>query len=148
MRRRKKDKAHQEKASTSSTDHDAMDSSGRSGSSAKATKDTDAASGGVTVTVSPPPPRSRRSLLGSLGSMRDLVEQVIIRRGHARGCLVLVCVSVARIVSFISAAGPGRGRESKSAKQLRSRLISAVDADQGDLGREGISRCSFECASL
>lgn len=77
MRRRKKDKTQQDKASTSSTDHDRMDSSGRAGSSStKSSKqDADASANGVTVTVSPPQQR-RRTLLGGLGSMRDLVEQV------------------------------------------------------------------------
>ncbi|CAM9398748.1 unnamed protein product, partial [Scytosiphon promiscuus] len=77
MRRRKKDKVH-DKVSSSSTDHEALDSSGKGGSaggSSKSSKNVDP-SHGVTA-VSPPLQQQRkRSLLGSLGSMRDLVEQV------------------------------------------------------------------------
>lgn len=77
MRRRKKDKALQEKVPASSVHHDTLDSSrvGRN-SSSKSSRDTDASNNGVTAETVSPPLYRRRSLLGSLGSMRDLVEQV------------------------------------------------------------------------
>jgi len=58
---------------TSSTDHDSMDSSGKARGSTKSSKDLDASANGVTAS---PPQQRKRTLLGSLGSMRDLVEQV------------------------------------------------------------------------
>lgn len=89
MRRRKKDKT-KDKVPTNSAEHDTPDSSGRGGSSgSKSSKDADASNSGVTVTVSPPQQR-KRSLLGSLGSMRDLVEQVS-SRGYAG--LLTACTS-------------------------------------------------------
>lgn len=81
MRRRKKDKALEKGGAVSSADNDTMDSSGKgrsSSSNSKPSKFVDVASNNsnaVTV-VSPPQQQRKRSLLGSLGSMRDLVEQV------------------------------------------------------------------------
>lgn len=93
MRRRKKDKT-KDKVPASSAEHDTLDFSGRGGSSgSKSSKDADASNNGVTVTVSPPQQR-KRSLLGSLGSMRDLVEQV-----RRRGCCRARCVRLVRFVA-------------------------------------------------
>lgn len=92
MRRRKKDKT-KDKVPTNSTEHGTLDSSGRGGAGSKS-KDIDAANSDVTVTVSPPQQR-KRSLLGSLGSMRDLVEQV----SRCRDCEVM-CVPLVRFVSL------------------------------------------------
>lgn len=90
MRRRKKDKT-KEKVPSSSTEHDTPDSSGRGGGSgSKSSKDADASNNGVTVTVSPPQQR-KRSLLGSLGSMRDLVEQVRADAGMVDYCVYRSC---------------------------------------------------------
>lgn len=76
MRRRKKDKT-KEKVPTNSAEYETLDSSGRGGSSgSKSSKDADASNSGVTVTAVSPPQQRKRSLLGSLGSMRELVEQV------------------------------------------------------------------------
>lgn len=93
MRRRKKDKTLQEKVSASSVHHDALDSSGtggRSSSSKTSSRDLDASnnsSGGVTIS---PPQHRRRSLLGGLGSVRDLVEQVLLLAQIGLGMIMAV----------------------------------------------------------
>ena len=73
MRRRKKDKAVQ-KDPVSSTE-DTLESSAR-GLSVKFAKNVEGGGGTSAENRSPPVQPRKRSLLGSLGSVRDLVEQV------------------------------------------------------------------------
>lgn len=82
MRRRKKDKTQEKSVSLPSTD-DVLDLSGR-GRSSKSAKNggTDGSTGSALLLArgsnkgGSPPQQRKRSLLG-LGSMRDLVEQVL-----------------------------------------------------------------------
>lgn len=73
MRRRKKDKAVQRE--TVSSAEAALESSAR-GLSVKFAKNVEGGGGTGAENRSPPVQPRKRSLLGSLGSVRDLVEQV------------------------------------------------------------------------
>lgn len=130
MRRRKKDKT-KDKVLTNSTEYDTLDSSGRGGSSGSRSSKDDASHSGVTVTVSPPQQR-KRSLLGSLGSMRDLVEQV--SRGGGGGELRAPLVRLVHLSLSLSLL--------RTQKQSRSnpRHVPRA-ADQRASEAEGIWRC-------
>lgn len=95
MRRRKKDKTVQREPVSSS--EDILEPSTR-GLSVKFAKNVEG--GGGTENRSPPVQPRKRTLLGSLGSVRDLVEQV-----GAGGFLVGVSLAVQSSVIFYPSTG-------------------------------------------
>lgn len=95
MRRRKKDKVVQKEVVAST--EDILESS-RRGMSVKFAKNVDGG-GGTGAEKSPIQPR-KRSLLGSLGSVRDLVEQVGVGVCLARQLLLLFFIGLEPLLSL------------------------------------------------